>query len=175
LTACCLARSAWAQAPQADEEHVKATYLYNFAKFVEWPPDTWSASDRPTLICALGDDRLAEVLQQVVLGKQANGRQVEARRISSFQEGKSCQILLIGFHDKEHVVQALRGLEDASVLTVGQMDRFTDLGGMINLVRTDRAMELEINPKTAEAVGLKISSRLLAVARVVAAGRNGNQ
>jgi hypothetical protein len=82
---------------------------------------------------------------------------------------------LIGFHDKEHVVQALRGLEDASVLTVGQMDRFTDLGGMINLVRTDRAMELEINPKTAEAVGLKISSRLLAVARVVAAGRNGNQ
>jgi len=175
LTASSLVGGAAAQAPQVDEEHIKAAYLYNFAKFVEWPADNSSSPDRPTLICALGDDRLAEVLQQVVLGKQANGRRVEARRISNFQEGKSCQILLIGFRDQEHVVQALRGLEAASVLTVGEIDRFTDLGGMINLVRTERAMELEINPKAAEAAGLKISSRLLAVARIVADARGGRQ
>jgi YfiR/HmsC-like len=159
------------QLPQVDENRVKAAYLYNFARFVDWPAASWPQADGPTLICSVGDDRLAEVLQQAVVGKQANGRRIETRRISSSQEGRSCHILLIGFHDSPRVLQMLRGLQDTRVLTVGQIDGFTDLGGMINLVRTERAVELEINPKAAEAAGLKISSRLLAVSRVVTPSR----
>jgi hypothetical protein len=78
---------------------------------------------------------------------------------------------LIGFHNQQRALEMLRGLQDAKVLTVGQVDGFTDLGGMINLVRTERTVELEINPKAAEAAGLKISSRLLAVSRVVTPSR----
>lgn len=172
LVACLgLTSPAPSQVPQADENQVKAAYLYNFARFVDWPAASWPQADGPTLICSVGDDRLAEVLQQAVVGKQANGRRIETRRISSSQEGRSCHVLLIGFHDPPRVLQMLRGLQDARVLTVGQVDGFTDLGGMINLVRTGRAVELEINPKAAEAAGLKISSRLLAVSRVVTPSR----
>lgn len=159
------------QLPQTDEDRVKAGYLFNFARFVDWPAESWPRADGSILICSIGDDRLAEVLQQVVVGKQANGRRIETRRISSSQEGRSCHILLIGFHNQQRALEMLHGLQDAKVLTVGQVDGFTDLGGMINLVRTARTVELEINPKAAEAAGLKISSRLLAVSRVVTPSR----
>ena len=159
------------QLPQADEDRVKAGYLFNFARFVDWPAESWPRADGTILICSIGDDRLAEVLKQVVVGKQANGRRIETRRISSSQEGRSCHILLIGFRNQQRVLEMLRGLQVARVLTVGQVDGFTDLGGMINLVRTERTVELEVNPKAAEAAGLKISSRLLAVSRVVTPSR----
>jgi YfiR/HmsC-like len=173
LIVCLLFCAAAAEVQHADEDRVKAAYLYNFAKFVEWPAASFSAPDNPTIICSIGDERLAEVLQQTVRGKQPKGRPVEARQVSSEEQFKSCHILLITFRDRAHISQILRSVQSVSVLTVGQSDEFTRLGGMINLVRNDSSLELEINPKAAEAAGLKISSRLLAVSRVVAVPRGG--
>jgi hypothetical protein len=173
LIACVCFCVAAAQVQHADEDRVKAAYLYNFAKFVEWPAASFPGPGNPTIICSVGDERLAEVLQQTVLGKQSKGRPVEARQVSSEGQFKSCHILLITFRDKERIAQILRSVQSASVLTVGQSEEFTRLGGMINLVRNDSSLELEINPKAAEAAGLKISSRLLAVSRVVAVPHGG--
>jgi len=167
LIVCLLLCRAAAQIQHADEDQVKAAYLYNFAKFVEWPPASFPGMEDRTIICTIGDERMAEVLQQTVRGKQANGRPVEARLVSSVEELRSCHILLIAFRDKEHISQILRSVQSANVLTVGQSEEFTRLGGMINLARNDNSIQLEINPKAAEAAGLKISSRLLAVSRVV--------
>ena len=163
-----------AQLSRPTEDQVKAAYLYNFAKFVEWPPATFSSPDAPILICSIGDDRTGEALQQAVFGKRANGRRLEARNIGLLRESKSCHILFIGFHDEGQVAEILRGVQDARVLTVCASQHFIKLGGMINLVRNAGTIELEINPEAAQAVGLKISSRLLVVSRVVtAAGRGG--
>jgi YfiR/HmsC-like len=162
-----------AQVQHADEDRVKAAYLYNFAKFVEWPTASFAGPDDPTIICSVGDDRLADILQQTVSGKQTKGRPVAARQVSSQEQFKSCHILLITFQDKERISQILRWVQSSTVLTVGQSSEFTHLGGMINLVRNDSTLELEINPRAAEAAGLKISSRLLAVSRVVALPRGG--
>lgn len=170
---CLLFYAAAAQVQHSDEDRVKAAYLYNFAKFVEWPAASFSGPDSPTIICSVGDERLAEVLQQTVRGKQTKGRPVEAGQVSREEQFRSCHILLIAFRDKEHISQILHSVKSASVLTVGQSDEFIPLGGMINLVRNDSNLELAINPTAAEDASLKISSRLLAVSRVVAVPHGG--
>jgi YfiR/HmsC-like len=119
------------------------------------------------VICVVGDLRTSEVLEPAVSGKRANGRPVEARRPHSAAEFKSCQVLFIGFSDKESIAQLLNGLQRSSVLTVGQSDQFIPLGGMINLALRNSTIELEIDPDASNAAGLKISSRLLVVARLI--------
>lgn len=152
-----------------EENEVKAAYLYNFAKFVEWPPAAFPNPDDPVQICAIGDDAAIDVLQAAVSGKKANGRRVLSRRLSSIADPGICHILFVGFRDKNNIAAILRRTESANVLTVGQSDRFIPLGGMINLADKDGAVELEVAPAVAENAGLKISSRLLVVARVVTA------
>jgi hypothetical protein len=125
------------------------------------------------VICVVGDERTSDVLESAVLGKKANGRPVEARAPHSSAEFKYCQILFIGFSDKERIVQLLSGLQQSSVLTVGQSDQFIRLGGMINLALNHATIELEIDPEASNSAGLKISSRLLVVARVVKAQPQG--
>jgi hypothetical protein len=154
-------------AQAVEESQVKAAYLYNFAKFVEWPAGVFQSPDDPTVICVIGDDRTSDVLEPAVSGKKANGRPVEARRPHSSEEFKSCQVLFIGFPDKERIAQLLNALHRSRVLTVGQSDQFISLGGMINLAIKNSTIELEIDPGASDAAGLKISSRLLVVARLV--------
>jgi hypothetical protein len=164
-----------AQTREGDEDQVRAAYLYNFAKFVEWPGGT-QGKDDPVHICTIGNDRLGEVLQQTVAGKRANGRLVEARRLASVKDSSACEILFIGGTDPKRTLEILGALRRAPVLTVTEGEHFAALGAMVNLVRKDGSIELEINPEMAEAAGLKISSRLLVVAQVVkTSARSGAQ
>ncbi len=149
---------------------MKAAYLYNFAKFVEWPAETFRAPDDPAVICVTGDEHTSDFLKQAVSGKKVNGRSVDVRLPYSPAEFRLCHILFIGFSDRRHIANALDQLRGASVLTVGQSDQFIRLGGMINLTTANATIELEIAPEASIAAGLKISSRLLVVARVVKAG-----
>ena len=165
----CFNFAALASAQSVEESRVKAAYLYNFAKFVEWPSGAFRNPDDPAVICVVGDERTSDVLEPAVSGKKANGRPVEARRPHSSAEFKSCHVLFIGFSDKERIAQSLQGLQRSSILTVGQSDQFIPLGGMINLALNHATIELEIDPEASNAVGLKISSRLLVVARLVKA------
>jgi len=173
LVVCLVSCGAFAQVRHADEDQVKAAYLFNFAKFVDWPAASFSGPNDPVIICSIGDDRLAEVLEETVRGKQAKGRPIEARQVSAAPQFKSCHILLIVFREQERITPILRSVQACCVLTVGQSAEFPRLGGMINLVRKDASIELEINPKAADAAGLKISSRLLAVSHIVAEPRGG--
>lgn len=166
----CLLLGAFAQVEHADEDRVKAAYLYNFVKFVEWPANRFSGANDPTIICLVGDERLAEILEQTVQRKAVKGRPIEAREVRDDGQIKACHILLITFPDKARILKVLRSVQASNVLTVGESEDFTRLGGMINLSRKESNIELEINPKAAEAEGLKISSRLLAVAHIVAGG-----
>jgi hypothetical protein len=163
----CFAFSVPTPAQTVEESRVKAAYLYNFAKFVEWPSGAFRTPDDPAVICIVGDDRTSDVLEPAISGKKANGRRVEARRPHSSAEFKSCHVLFIAFSDRERIAQLLNGLQGSSVLTVGQSGQFIPLGGMINLALNHATIELEIDPEASNAAGLKISSRLLVVARLV--------
>ena len=154
-------------AQTAEVSQVKAAYLYNFAKFVEWPPDAFRSADDPAVICVIGDDRTSAALERAIVGKKANGRRIEAMNPRSANEFRTCNVLFIGFTDKGRIVPILHSIAGSSVLAVGQADMFLSLGGMINLFQKDGTITLEIDPKTTDSAGLKVSSRLLVVARVI--------
>lgn len=171
----CLGFARPASAQAVEESQVKAAYLYNFAKFVEWPAEVFRAPDDPAVICVTGDDHTGEFLKQAVPGKRVNGRRVDVRLPHSSAEFRLCHILFIGFSDGTRISNALHQLRGSSVLTVGQSDQFIRRGGMINLTPTNATIELEIAPEAASTAGLKISSRLLVVARLVKAGAGGER
>lgn len=173
--AICLERSVPLSAQTVEDSRVKAAYLYNFAKFVEWPPKAFRNAEDPTVICVLGDQRTSDALESGLSGKRADGKLVEARKPHSLAEIRSCHVLFIGFSDKQRIAQLLDQLQGANVLTVGQSDQFLALGGMINLALKDSRIELEIDPDASSAAGLKISSRLLVVGRLVKASPVGGQ
>ncbi len=161
--------SAQISAQTVEDSRVKAAYLYNFAKFVEWPSGAFRNPDDPAVICVVGDEHTSDVLDSALNGKKAGGRLVEARRPHSPGEIRSCHVVFIGFPDKQRIEQMLNQVRGVSVLTVGQSNQFLALGGMINLAQKDSRIELEIDPDASSAVGLKISSRLLVVSHLIRA------
>lgn len=159
-----------------EEGQVRAAYLYNIAKFVEWPPAAFHGPDDPIQLCAIGDDATIDILQAAVTGKRVNGRPIQARRLAHTGDLGTCHILFVGVRDKNKIAVILRKTASLPTVTVGQSDSFIPLGGMINLASESGVIKLEAAPATAEAAGLRISSRLLLVARIVMAdGRWGSR
>ncbi len=164
-----------AQVQQADEDYVKAAYLLNFARFVEWPDGAFPRPDDPIVICAAGADKVGEALAQMAVGKSASGRRVVARNVGPKGDHTSCHILFVGFNDGARIAEVLRNVRHASVLTVGEAAEFPSLGGMITLGRSGDTIQLQVRPEAAEAVGLRISSRLLVIAHLVGARSGGRK
>ncbi len=155
------------QAQSATEYQVKAAFLFNFAKFVEWPADAFSAADAPLQICVLGQDPFGHEFEQVIVDKTVNGHRIEVVHPSGVPQAKSCHIIFVASAEKQQVREILRGLRGASVLTVGDTAGFAQIGGVINFVLDENRVRFEINVKAAERAHLKISSRLLTVAKVI--------
>lgn len=144
------------------EYQVKAAFLLNFTKFVDWPASTFVAADSPFAICVLGDDPFGSALDQIVAGEVVNGRKVIAQRTMRAPAPKSCQVLFIERPEKD-VAKMLAGL-GPGVLTVGEGEDFVRNGGMIAFVLDDRRVRFVINQTAAENAGLQLSSKLLKVA-----------
>ena len=153
-----------AQQPKATAYEVKAAYLYNFGKFVEWPAAANAASQDPFLICVLGKDPFGASLDATIAGEVIDGRSVLAKRISKPQEALNCRILFISSSEDEQLKEILATLEKASVLTVSDMPQFTRRGGMIQFVEDANRVRFEVNLTVAERAGLILSSQLLKVA-----------
>jgi hypothetical protein len=147
-------------APTADE--VKAAYLLNFIRFIEWPAATMEA-DAHFTICLLGQITFHAALEQVLAGETFKGRRIEVRQQRRF--ASSCQVLYVGPAERD-VAPLLRAV-GRGVLTVGEGEGFLNAGGMISLVTENRRIRFDINHSLATERGLTISSRLLRVARQV--------
>jgi hypothetical protein len=144
---------------QALEYRIKAAFLLNFTKFIEFP-----AADTPFAICVLGDDPFGSALDQLVEGETVGDRKIIVRRIHGETLG-SCGLLYVSRTEKD-IAQILKGL-GPGVLTVGEGDGFLDEGGMIAFVLENRRVRFNIDQGAARRAGLKMSSRLLTVARSV--------
>jgi len=174
LAAGCAAGGLWLAAagalraapPRPLEYEVKAAFLFNFAKFVEWPPDAFREHD-PLTICIFGEDPFGAVLDGTLAGETLAGRPLQARRTDRPGELRSCQIVFIGQAERERVPEVLASLRGANVLTVGESDRFAEQGGMVRFFVEANRVRFEVNLDALERTRLVVSSKLLRVARVV--------
>jgi hypothetical protein len=164
---CCLA--VVTQAQSATEYQVKAAFLFNFAKFVEWPADAFPGAEAALQVCVLGQDPFGHDFQQMIADKTVDGHRIEVIHPSGVPQAKACQIIFVASSEKRQAREILRGLRGASVLTVGDTAGFASMGGIINFVLDDGRVRFEINVKAAERAHLKVSARLLTVAKVIVA------
>jgi hypothetical protein len=149
------------------EQALKAAYLFNFAKYVEWPA---SAPAEPQwVIGILGDAHFGEVLERTLAGKTARERGFVTRQLAEPQQAAQAHMLYIATSEAPRLPEILKALEGSSVLTVSDIDGFAEKGGMIGFRREGNKVKFDISPQQATRAGLRISSQLLALARVVPA------
>ncbi len=156
-----------ARAQIIDEYQVKAAFLYNFAKFVEWPPQAFQTPTDPITICVLGPNPFGNALEEAVSGKRVEGRTFMVRQLSSDLPPAGCQILFIGSSEAKRWRAILGGIKTTGVLTVGETETFASEGGVINFRIEAGTVRLQVNLDAAEQAKLRISSKLLSLAQIV--------
>lgn len=155
-----------AEAGQASEYEVKAAFLYNFAKFVEWPEST---TDNTLNICTLGEDPFDKAMDSIV-GRFIKKRRVVIKRISSVKKSENCHILFVSSSERKQLRAITQAIGDAAILTIGDTEGFAKKGLIINLIMENDKVRFEVNLDAAKRSGLHISSSLLELARIIREG-----
>ena len=167
LWACGLAAAACAAHAQgAPEATVKAAFLYKFAGYVEWPANAFPQAESPLVIGVMGAEEVAAELEKIVPGRHVNNRRVVARRVRSGETLRGIHLLFIGRTDP-NLRAALAAAQQQGVLSVTDAERGLESGGAISFVTVEDRVGFEVSLEVAERSGLRISSRMLAVARRV--------
>lgn len=157
-----------AAAAQPQEHEVKAAFLFKFLSFIEWPAQSFAHAGAPLVIGVLGADDVHFALQEIVPGRSAQGRPLEVRKLKEGERTAGVHLLFVG----RAAVAALPKLPPQSgLLVVSEADGALEQGAMINFLRVDGRVRFEVAPDAAERRGLRISSRMLAVAQHVKPGR----
>jgi hypothetical protein len=149
------------------EYEVKAAFLFNFVKFVEWPTNVFPSDNKSIVIGIVGDDPFGEAFTAIVKEQTAQGRKVEIQHYKANEDFNDCHLLFVTRSvagQTEDILQRIRG---RPILTVGENEDFLRQGGIIGFALVQKTVRFDINPKAAEQVGLKASSKLLAVARSI--------
>lgn len=152
---------------RADEYRVKAAFLYKFGSYVEWPAGAFERADSPVAIGVIGADMLADELVQIVAGRNVNGRPVSVRKLRAGDSIAGLHVLFIGRADSARLAEILAEAKGHPLLTVTESDQAMDLGSMINFVVVEDKVRFDVALVPATLGSLKISARLLAVARKV--------
>jgi YfiR/HmsC-like len=172
-----------AQSTSGSSEYlIKAGFIYNFANLVQWPSTSFAQADSPITIVILGEDHFGTTLDHVLEGKRVNSRSFVIKRARSLSElqralgsQKECQILYVSSSEMPHLSEAIQILKGAPVLTIGETPGFARSGGIINLILEDNKVRFEVNVRAAKEADLNISSRLLALARIVPSPGEGRR
>ncbi len=150
---------------QADEYEVKAGFLVNFPSFVEWPADSFPSPTAPVNICVLGRNPFGKTLESLAGGKAVGARTLRVRQLSDVRQATGCDILFVSSSERLRFRFILDAVKDAPVFTVGDSSDFIAQGGVANLWMEKGKIRVEINAEAAKAKNLRISSRLMAVAK----------
>ena len=164
LIAALLTRPLWSEA--YNEYAVKAAYLYNFAKFVEWPPGAFSKNDAPLVICIAGDNPFGDTLT-VISNKTVDNHPVEVRNTSVMASFDRCHIIFISRAEQGRFKTVLAKLARLPILTVSDISGFAQFGGMIELFEAEQRIRFNININAARQANLRLSSQLLKLATIV--------
>jgi len=156
-----------AQNAKPTDYDVKAAYLYNFGRFVEWPAQVTTTKSGHFTVCVLGQDPFGPRLDSTLAGETIGGKSIVAKRISSPQESDDCQILFLSPAESGRAKKIFAELDKRAVLTVSDMPEFAQLGGMIQFVLEGKRVRFEVNLAATQRAGLTLSSELLKVATTV--------
>jgi hypothetical protein len=159
--------SADARAQMADQYRVKAAFLYNFSKFVEWPPQSFKSLSSPFVIGVLGKNPFGRALTEVIAGRTFSGRPLQMREVTDAQQAADCQIVFVSSSERKRLKALFDALDSCGVLTVGEAENFTTEGGIINFKIEGGSVRLQINLVAARKQQLRISAKLLSLAEIV--------
>ncbi len=177
-----LAYAQTGDAPDSSEYLIKAGFIYNFAKFVEWPSAAFAQPDSPIVIGVLGTDPFGSVLDRLVQDKKIGQRGFVVRRykwgkdLKDLKDLRDCKILFVSASEKAHADEIIQLVKWLPILTVGETPGFAEHGGVIRFTVEDNRVRFEVNVDAAHQADLNISSRLLTLAKIIpqtaATGRN---
>ena len=164
LALLCCRVSGWAQAPKFSEYEVKAAFLLNFLQFIEWPAVSTNAPT-PLVIGVLGENPFGSALDETIKDETVQGRPLKIKRARQASDLRDCQLIFVCRSEKNHLKDILATLNGGGALTVSDIDQFCQHGGMIGLVNEGGRIRFEINQESAAQSNVKISSKLLRLAR----------
>jgi len=162
-----------AAAAVVKESDVKAAFILNFIKFVEWPVSAFRSPESPIVLVVLGNDPVADSIASLD-GRKVSGRRVIVRKVPALSALERCHLLFVGASEKTVLAPVLGAVQRRPVLTVGDFDGFVGRGGTIGFIRLDNRVGFEINEESARKAGLKINAKLLYLGKNVR-GRDGGE
>ncbi len=155
-----------AQGSVPAEYKTKASYLATFPSFIEWP-ETAFASEAPFLVCVIGDFRFGTALAEFARNPSPSGRRIDVRWARKNEDLRSCHILFISNSEAKSYARILKIVQGAGILTVGETRNFLSAGGMLSFSFQDDSLQFDVNLVAADEAHLRVSSKLLALARRV--------
>ena len=174
-----LGASAQSSDSSASSEYlIKAGFIYNFAQLVQWPSVAFSQPDSPIVIGILGTDPFGPTIDRVIENKKLDGRSLVVRRLKwgkDLKDLKDCNILFVSPSETQHIDEVVSMVKWLPILTIGETPGFAARGGIINLTLEGNKVRFEVNIEAAKQARLNISSRLLALAKIVPQGADGKK
>jgi hypothetical protein len=145
---------------------LKAAFLYNFAKFTEWPTDVLPPGQR-LLLCVVGDNAVADALEETIKGRAHEGHELAVELMRADQSFSSCHLLYVDGREARRSAQVLNALKGATILSVGDAENFAEQGGIAQLILENNQMRFAINVTAVDRARLRLSSKLLGLATIV--------
>ena len=156
-----------AQLRPSSEYELKAAFLFNFAKFIEWPPEAFPDPKSPMILCTFDDDAFGVVLDEVVRAKAIDGRELVVRRMKKVEALTACHVVFVGTTENKRLPELLEALKGSTTLFVSDIPGSAERGGGVELYLEDNKMRFSINVDAVQRAHLAISSKLLALAKIV--------
>jgi len=153
-------------AAQQPPAALKAAFVYNFAKFADWPSAVLPTAG-PFVLCVIDQTGMADALAEIVKGRSVGGHALLVHRVMPSDDLRSCHLLYVSGFDAKRYLELLGPLKDSAVLTISDCEEFAVLGGIANLFVDDHRIRFAINLESARRSKLTLSSRLLSLAKVV--------
>jgi hypothetical protein len=151
----------------APEATLKAAFVYNFAKYVEWPAEAFSSPQANVVVCLFGARDALQAALATIDGKTAQNRVIRVQRLARLEDAGTCHVLFVSASEEQHLAAPLRAVQNTSVLTVSDADGFVEAGGIIGMVVAGDRVQFEVNLEKVPKNKLKLSSQLLKLARRV--------
>jgi YfiR/HmsC-like len=151
----------------AKEYRIKAAFLFNFALYVEWPPDAFQDANSPLTYCTVGEDPFEGVLDQSLNAKSVGTHPLRVQHLKAPENFQGCQIVFIGANEKKRIAAILESLKQTPVLVVGESSHFVQQGGTVGFLSEENTVRFEVNLDAAQRARLNISATLLSVAKTV--------
>jgi hypothetical protein len=166
------AQATVAAQPAATAAGLKAAFLYNFAKFAEWPGDALAPGQRLSM-CVVGDDALADALEDLIRRRAVDGHQLTVQMVKTGSSLRGCHVLYVSGEEFRRFPRVLDAIAGAAVFSVSDGGAFAESGGVAQLILERDRMRFAINVKAAQRARLHISANLLSLATIVKDHRDG--